>query len=251
MSTHSSTCTQRPPVANYTPQQTWPPCWTGASQNPQPLNQGRCLGFPASCKRSMIIPCGANIWRSGPNSLPTSPTGSETTPARTKRSLCGRRRAAARTSPSLLKSPCGGPPTASTPTTHDQPEQHSCRQLRRSGNTTSTEVSPAAATTTSVVLTSQSASLLEPHVIAGTKIDSGCPNHPRSARTRHPAPAYRSPRQPRVRSHQIHDGQKASPGRPPTAKSGSQIKSGAPRRRSTCPRFDCSPLRWNACASNQ
>jgi hypothetical protein len=75
---------------------------------------------------------------------------------------------------------------------HDQPGQHSCRQLRRSGNTTSTEVSPAAATTTSVILTSQSDSLLEPHVIAGTKIDSGCPNHPRSARTRHPAPAHRS-----------------------------------------------------------
>ena len=42
----------------------------------------------------MIIPCGANIWRSGPNSLPTSPTGSEVTPAKTKRGLCGRRRAA-------------------------------------------------------------------------------------------------------------------------------------------------------------
>jgi hypothetical protein len=37
--THSSTCTQRPPVANSTPQQTWPPCWTGASQNPHPLTQ--------------------------------------------------------------------------------------------------------------------------------------------------------------------------------------------------------------------
>ena len=92
-----------------------------------------------------------------------------------------------------VKSRCGGPPTASTPTTHDQPEQDSCRQLRRSGNTTSTEVSPAAATTTTAILTSKSASLLEPHVIAGTKIDSGCPNHPRSTRTRHPAPAYRSP----------------------------------------------------------
>ena len=70
------------------------------------------------------------------------------------------------------------------PKTPDQPEQHSCRQLRPSGNTTSTEVSPAAATTT-VILTSQSARLLPPHVIAGTKIDSACPNRPRSARTRH------------------------------------------------------------------
>ena len=97
-----------------------------------------------------------------------------------------------RTSPSSVKSPCGGPPTASTPATHDQPDQHSCRQLPPSGNTTSTEVSPAAATTTSVILTSQSPRLPEPHVIAGTKIDNACPNHPRPARTRHPAPAYRS-----------------------------------------------------------
>ena len=47
VSTHSSTCRQRPPVANYTPQETWPPCWTGASQNPHPPTQGRFLGFPA------------------------------------------------------------------------------------------------------------------------------------------------------------------------------------------------------------
>jgi hypothetical protein len=47
------------------------------------------------------------------------------------------------------------------------------------------------ATTTSV-LTSQSAALLKALVIAGTKIDSTCPNHPRPARTPHPAPAYKS-----------------------------------------------------------
>jgi hypothetical protein len=41
-----------------------------------------------------------------------------------------------------VKSPCGGPPTASTPTTHDQPEQDNCPQHQPSGNTTSTEVSP-------------------------------------------------------------------------------------------------------------
>ena len=42
------------------------------------------------------------------------------------------------------------------------------------------------------VFTAQSARLLQPHVIAGTKIDTASPNHPRSARTRHPAPASRS-----------------------------------------------------------
>ena len=124
-------------------------------------------------------------------------------------------------SPSSVKSPCGGPPTASTPATHDQPEQHSCRQLRPSGNTTSTEVSPAAATTTSVILTSQSASLLQPHVIAGTKIDSACPNHPRSARTRHPAPAYRSAPPSRGCGATRYMTGRSESGRPPTAESGS------------------------------
>ena len=47
VSTHSSTCRQRPPDANYTPPETWPPCWTGASQSPHPPTRGRCPGFPA------------------------------------------------------------------------------------------------------------------------------------------------------------------------------------------------------------
>ena len=81
-------------------------------------------------------------------------------------------------------------PTASTPTTDDQPEEDSCKQLQPSGNTTSTEVSPAAATTASVILTSKSPRLL--HVIAGTKIDSARPNHPRCGRVRRPAPACSS-----------------------------------------------------------
>jgi hypothetical protein len=41
--------------------------WTGAFQSPHPPTQGRFLGFPVFRKRSMIIPFGANIWRSGPN----------------------------------------------------------------------------------------------------------------------------------------------------------------------------------------
>jgi hypothetical protein len=102
-----------------------------------------------------------------------------------------------------------GPPTASTSATHDQPEQHSCRQLWRSGNTTSTDLPPAAATTTSVVLTFKSARLLQPHMIAGTKIDSSCPT------TRGP-PEPATPRRPieaalaesNVWSHQIHAGRK-------------------------------------------
>jgi hypothetical protein len=94
---------------------------------PAATDRGRCPGFPAFRKHSMIIRCGADISRGGPNWSPTSPIRFEVTSARTKPGLCGRRRAATRTSPSLVKSRCGAPPTASAPTTHDQPEQHSCR----------------------------------------------------------------------------------------------------------------------------
>jgi hypothetical protein len=62
-------------------------------------------------------------------------------------------------------------------------------------------------------LTSQSGHPPEPQVIAGTKIDSGCPNHPRSARTRHPAPAHRKRRSlTRGWGHQKRDGRNTSTG---------------------------------------
>ena len=66
-STHSSTCRQPPPDENSTPPETWPPCWTGASQSPHLLTQGRFPGFPAFRKRFMIIPFGASTWPSGPS----------------------------------------------------------------------------------------------------------------------------------------------------------------------------------------
>ena len=67
VTTHSSTCTQPPPVANSTRQETWPPCSTGASQTPQPPTQDRCPGFPAYRQRFMIIPFGAGILPSVPS----------------------------------------------------------------------------------------------------------------------------------------------------------------------------------------
>ena len=73
-------------------------------------------------------------------------------------------------------------PTASTwgPTTNQSRTTADCFLPLA---TTSTVVSPGAATA-STVLTSASARLLDPHEIAGHKIDSACPNHPRSARAR-------------------------------------------------------------------
>jgi hypothetical protein len=67
-------------------------------------------------------------------------------------------------------------------------------------------------------------------MIAGTKIDNACPNHPRCARTRHPAPAHRGPPPSRGRGATRHMTGRKRVRRPPPAKSGSQIKSGAPRR---------------------
>ena len=46
VSTHSSTCRQRPPDENSTPRQTWPPYWTGASQSPQPTDPGPLPWLP-------------------------------------------------------------------------------------------------------------------------------------------------------------------------------------------------------------
>jgi hypothetical protein len=150
-------------------------------------------------------------WPGGPVRLARL-TPARVRPAETKPGLCGRRPGAAQTSPSSVKSPSGGPQTACTPTTHDPPDQDSCRQLRPSGNTTSTEVSPAAATTTAVIVTTKSSRLLQPRVGVGTKIDNACPSHPWSTRNRRPAPAYRCPAKSWVWSHQIHGGQKAPPG---------------------------------------
>ena len=205
--------------------------------DPAPTDPGPLPWLPGVPQALHDHPVWGHIWRRGPNSLPTSPTRSEITPAKTKPNLCGRRRAAARTSPSSVKSPCGGPPTASTPTTHDQPEQHSCRQLGASGNTTSTEVSPAAATTTSVIPPSQSGGLLQPGVIAGTKIDSNCPNSRGPPELATPHRPIEAPRLAECVEPPTQAGQNASPGGHQLPNPAlNQERRSAPRRRSTCPR---------------
>ncbi len=124
----------------------------------------------------MIIPSGANIWRSGDSSLSASQIRSETAPARTANSPHGRRRAATRPPPSSAKSPSGVPPSASTPKTADQPEQDSYQGRPPFGNTTSTEASDADPTTSA--LTSQSAALLKALVIAGHQDRQHLPQPP-------------------------------------------------------------------------
>jgi hypothetical protein len=176
---------------------------------PAPTDPGPLPGFPAYRQHCMIITFGASIWRSGRSSLSASQIRFETAPARTANSRYGHRRAATRPLPSSVKSPSGAPQSASTPKTADQPEQHSCRRLPPSGNTTSIAVSPSAPTTTSVALTSKGGGLLQ----AGTKIDTACPDHPRPARTHHARRPFRSTAAKlRVWRHQIPAGQKATPG---------------------------------------
>jgi hypothetical protein len=54
-STPCSSCRQPPPDANCTARGTWPPCWTGASQNWQLPTQGPFPGCPAFRQSCMII----------------------------------------------------------------------------------------------------------------------------------------------------------------------------------------------------
>src|SRR4029450_618939 len=88
-------------------------------------------------------PSGATTWQSDPNSSPTSPTRSTTTPAEATASHPGRRREATRAPPSSAKSPYGEPPTTSIPKTRDQPEEEANSiPSPPSGNSDSTEISP-------------------------------------------------------------------------------------------------------------
>jgi len=92
-STHSSTCRQRPPVANYRRQATCPPSSTGACQSSRPA-EVRCPGSPAYQKRFMPIRSGGPTWPSDFNWSPTSATRSTTTPAEVTARLSGLHRKA-------------------------------------------------------------------------------------------------------------------------------------------------------------
>jgi hypothetical protein len=83
--------------------------------------------------------------RSDRSSLSTSQIRFETAPATTANSPYGHSRAATRPPTSLVKSPRGVPPSASTPKTADQPGQDSYKRCPPFGNKTSTETLPCAA----------------------------------------------------------------------------------------------------------
>jgi hypothetical protein len=137
-STPTCTCKQPPADETSAPQATWPPSSTGASQHSRPPTQVRCPGYQAFHQRCMPILSGAATWSSDASWSPTSPTRSATTHANMAPSQPGRHRDVTQAPPSSVKSPCGGPPTASIPTTHDQPEEPNSKRSRPSGNNAST-----------------------------------------------------------------------------------------------------------------
>jgi hypothetical protein len=107
-----------------------------------PTQPGPLPGSRAFQKRSIPIPSGGLTWQSDPNSSPISPNRSMTTPAKLMPNQSGHHREATRAPPSSAKSQCGGPPTASIPETHDQPEEPHSKHFRPCGNNAATGRSP-------------------------------------------------------------------------------------------------------------
>ena len=91
----------------------------------------------------MIIPSGSTTWQSDPNSSPTSPARSKTTPAKVTPRQSGHHRGVIRAPPLSAKLQCGARPTASIPKIRDQPEEEATsKRARPSGNKPSTGISP-------------------------------------------------------------------------------------------------------------
>ena len=106
------------------------------------MTQDLYPGFPAFRRPFKIITFWAVIWGSGRNWSLTSQFRFETAPAIATNRRYGHRRAATRLPPSLVKSPSGEPPSASTPKTADQPEQDTYKRRPLFGNRTLTEPLP-------------------------------------------------------------------------------------------------------------
>ena len=134
------------------------------------------------------LPSGEPTWQSDPNSSPTSPTRSNTTPAKVTPSQPGLHREATPAPTSFAKSQCGGPPTASIPKTRAQPEEPNSKRSRPAGNSASTGISPVQPirqATRGLTNDRQDA----PHLVAGTTTASARTKHPVNVRTGQSHPA--------------------------------------------------------------
>jgi hypothetical protein len=151
---------------------------------------GPLPGSPTFHTRFRTIPPGATTWPSEHNTSPTSPARFETSQPEPTISQSGLRREATRAPHSSAKSRCGGPPTASTPKTHDQPEGTNLRLPRTYGNKTSTEMSPAPSSRTTP--TSMNDSHRVRHAITVTTTSSARIKHHRRTLRLRPAASDRS-----------------------------------------------------------
>jgi hypothetical protein len=96
---------------------------------------------------------------------------------------------------SSVMSPCGGPPTASTPTTADRPDQHNLGRLNPSGNKTSTGMSNTSAPRPSITTPQQRELRQGPARACGQQTETTRPSRTTLTRGRcHPARAGRKKR---------------------------------------------------------
>ena len=107
-----------------------------------PPNPGPLPWLPGIPSTLHDYPVGGPIWQSDPTWSPTSPPRFKITPAKVTPSQPGHHREATRAQHLSAKSQCGAPPTASTPTTRDQPEEPNSKPSGPSGNNASTGTSP-------------------------------------------------------------------------------------------------------------
>jgi hypothetical protein len=93
---------------------------------------------------------------------------------------------------SSAKSQCGGPPTASIPKTHDQPEEANSERFRPCGNNASTGISRVPLTR-QLMQRPMSGSQRTSHLDAGTTTSSACTKNPNGVRAGRPRPADNTP----------------------------------------------------------
>jgi hypothetical protein len=106
-----------------------------------PTDPGPLPWLPGIPPHSMTIPFGASTWQGDPCWSPTSPTRFTITPTKVTPGRSGLQWDATQAQHSSARSESGGPPTALTPKTRDQPEAPNSKRSRPCGNNTSTGIS--------------------------------------------------------------------------------------------------------------
>jgi hypothetical protein len=169
---------------------------------------------------------------------PTSPTKFTTTPGKLPPSQSGHYREATSTPLLSATSPCGGPPTASIPETHGQPEEPHSKHLQPCGNNVPTGTSPISPIRHSARGPTSDRQNAPP--LAG----SARTKDPNGVRAGRPRPADSTQTAVVRTRHSGHEVARQGDGGGRTGKIAahcriwlSQIKASAPRPHGACPRF--------------